>query len=50
MGQVTRSHRLIQVLLNNYQTIADSRFGENIFGFYIPADVGPTATGMQPPS
>ncbi|MGE8064113.1 dermonecrotic toxin domain-containing protein [Pseudomonas sp. NPDC089569] len=40
-GQVKSSQSLVQVLLSNYQTVADGAFGETVFGLYTPPDVGP---------
>jgi len=40
-GRVAHSQSLLQVLLLNYQTVADGRFGETAFGLYTPPDVGP---------
>lgn len=40
-GQVASSLSLLQVLLRNYQTVGDGRFGENVFGLLTPPDVGP---------
>ncbi|MFJ4193126.1 dermonecrotic toxin domain-containing protein [Pseudomonas sp. NPDC089534] len=41
-GKVTRSRTLIRALLDNYQTVADGAFGEDLFGLYTPPDIGPT--------
>ncbi|MBV4458133.1 hypothetical protein KVG96_09255 [Pseudomonas sp. COR58] len=41
-GKVTRSRTLVRALLDNYQTVADGRFGESLFGLYTPPDIGPT--------
>ena len=35
---------LVQVLISNYQTVGDGRFGETVFGLYTPPDVGPVHT------
>lgn len=40
-GQVANSQSLLQVLLLNYQTVGDGRFGETAFGLYTPPEVGP---------
>ncbi|VVN65919.1 dermonecrotic toxin domain-containing protein [Pseudomonas fluorescens] len=40
-GRVASSQNLTQVLLSNYQTVGDGRFGETAFGFYTPPDIGP---------
>lgn len=41
-GHVTYSRTLVQALLNNYQQVGDGRFGETVFGLYVPPDIGPT--------
>lgn len=41
-GQVAHSQPLVQVLLLNFQTVGDGRFGETAFGLYTPPDVGPS--------
>ena len=40
-GRVASSQSLTQVLLANYQTVGDGRFGETAFGLYTPPDIGP---------
>ncbi|KQV17870.1 hypothetical protein ASC74_02960 [Pseudomonas sp. Root329] len=40
-GRVASSMSLVQVLIGNYQTVGDGRFGETVFGLYTPPDVGP---------
>ncbi|MFW0753741.1 dermonecrotic toxin domain-containing protein [Pseudomonas sp. H11T01] len=40
-GRVASSHSLTRVLLSNYQTVGDGRFGETAFGLYTPPDIGP---------
>ncbi|QVW25785.1 hypothetical protein KJF94_09690 [Pseudomonas hormoni] len=40
-GQVNNSQSLLQTLLLDYQTVADGRFGENVFGLLTPPDIGP---------
>ena len=40
-GRVGSSMSLVQVLISNYQTVGDGRFGETAFGLYTPPDVGP---------
>lgn len=40
-GRVASSQSLTQVLLANYQTVGDGRFGETGFGLYTPPDIGP---------
>lgn len=40
-GQVASGQSLTQVLLANYQTVGDGRFGETAFGLYTPSDLGP---------
>lgn len=40
-GRVANSQSLTQVLLSNYQTVGDGRFGETGFGLYTPPDIGP---------
>jgi hypothetical protein len=40
-GRIAYSRTLLQALLDNYQTVADGRFGETGFGLYTPPDVGP---------
>ena len=40
-GRVASSQSLTQVLLSNYQTVGDGRFGETAFGLYTPPDIGP---------
>ncbi|WP_460124732.1 leucine-rich repeat domain-containing protein [Pseudomonas sp. S2_C03] len=49
VGHVALSQSLVQVLLSNYQTVGDGRFGESAFGFYTPPDVGPVVRLMQAP-
>lgn len=46
-GRVASSQSLVQVLLSNYQTVGDGRFGETAFGLYTPPDVGPTVQIME---
>ncbi|MEO6677231.1 MAG: DUF6543 domain-containing protein [Pseudomonas sp.] len=41
LGKVRMSQGLVQVLLNNYQTVGAGRFGETAFGLYTPPAVGP---------
>ncbi|CAN7423753.1 leucine-rich repeat domain-containing protein [Pseudomonas sp. GL-B-26] len=41
-GRVASSMSLAQVLISNYQTVGDGRFGETAFGLYTPPDVGPS--------
>uniref|UniRef100_UPI0038620E58 dermonecrotic toxin domain-containing protein n=1 Tax=Pseudomonas sp. TaxID=306 RepID=UPI0038620E58 len=41
-GRVASSMSLVQVLISNYQTVGDGRFGETVFGLYTPPDVGPS--------
>ncbi|KPN90988.1 dermonecrotic toxin domain-containing protein [Pseudomonas nunensis] len=41
LGKVRTSQSLVQVLLNNYQTVGAGRFGETAFGLYTPPAVGP---------
>ncbi|WP_439900133.1 dermonecrotic toxin domain-containing protein [Pseudomonas svalbardensis] len=41
-GRVASSMSLVQVLIGNYQTVGDGRFGETVFGLYTPPDVGPS--------
>ncbi|WP_077045183.1 dermonecrotic toxin domain-containing protein [Pseudomonas sp. KK4] len=48
-GRVASSQSLVQVLLSNYQTVGDGRFGETAFGLYTPPDVGPTVHIMDGP-
>ena len=50
VGHVAHSQSLVQVLLSNYQTVGDGRFGESAFGFYTPPDVGPVVHLMQAPA
>ncbi|MCX2900801.1 dermonecrotic toxin domain-containing protein [Pseudomonas mandelii] len=40
-GRVASSQSLTQMLLANYQTVGDGRFGETGFGLYTPPDIGP---------
>jgi hypothetical protein len=40
-GQVASGQSLTHVLLANYQTVGDGRFGETVFGLYTPPDIGP---------
>ncbi len=40
-GRVASCQSLTQVLLANYQTVGDGRFGETGFGLYTPPDIGP---------
>jgi len=40
-GRVASTQSLSQVLLANYQTVGDGRFGETAFGLYTPPDIGP---------
>jgi hypothetical protein len=40
-GRVASAMSLVQVLIGNYQTVGDGRFGETVFGLYTPPDVGP---------
>lgn len=35
-GRVASSQSLTRVLLSNYQTVGDGRFGETAFGLYTP--------------
>lgn len=46
-GRVANSQSLVQVLISNYQTVGDGRFGETAFGFYTPPDVGPSVRIME---
>jgi hypothetical protein len=48
-GRVARSQSLVQVLLSDYQTVGDGRFGETGFGFYTPPDVGPAVSIVEGP-
>jgi hypothetical protein len=48
-GKVASSHSLVQVLLSDYQTVGDGRFGETAFGLYTPPDVGPSVRIMETP-
>ncbi|MGF6512858.1 Leucine-rich repeat (LRR) protein [Pseudomonas sp. BT76 TE3572] len=41
-GRVASAMSLVQVLISNYQTVGDGRFGETAFGLYTPPDVGPS--------
>lgn len=41
LGKVRMSQALVQVLLDNYQTVGAGRFGETAFGLYTPPLVGP---------
>lgn len=40
-GQVASGQSLTHVLLANYQTVGNGRFGETAFGLYTPPDIGP---------
>ena len=40
-GRVAHTQSLSQVVLGNYQTVGDGRFGETAFGLYTPPDIGP---------
>ena len=46
-GRIASSQTLTQVLLSNYQTVGDGRFGETAFGLYTPPDVGPLIRIVQ---
>jgi hypothetical protein len=48
-GRVASSQSLVQVLLSNYQTVGDGRFGETGFGLYTPPDVGPAVRIVEGP-
>ena len=41
-GRVASAMSLVQVLISNYQTVGDGRFGETAFGLYTPPDIGPS--------
>lgn len=41
LGKARTSQPLVNVLLNNYQTVGAGRFGETAFGLYTPPVVGP---------
>lgn len=49
LGRVASAQSLVQVLLANYQTVGDGRFGESAFGLYTPPDVGPAVRLMDTP-
>lgn len=40
-GRVASTRSLTQLLVDNYQTVGDGRFGETAFGLYTPPDIGP---------
>ncbi|WP_085725689.1 dermonecrotic toxin domain-containing protein [Pseudomonas sp. R37(2017)] len=40
-GRVQSTQSLTQVVLSNYQTVGDGRFGETAFGLYTPPVIGP---------
>ncbi|VVO04258.1 leucine-rich repeat domain-containing protein [Pseudomonas fluorescens] len=40
-GRVASCQNLTQMLLANFQTVGDGRFGETAFGLYTPPDIGP---------
>ncbi|MBD9442800.1 dermonecrotic toxin domain-containing protein [Pseudomonas sp. PDM04] len=48
-GRVASSQSLVHVLLSNYQTVGDGRFGETGFGLYTPPDVGPAVRIVEGP-
>lgn len=41
-GNVAHALSLTNALLTNYQAVGDNRVGENAFGLYTPARIGPT--------
>lgn len=49
VGRVASVQSLVQVLLSNYQTVGDGRFGESAFGLYTPPDVGPAVRLLDTP-